>query len=167
MVGCLEKGYGDIRFTAKGNGGHASVPQKQTPLTRLAAFMMDIENHNPFTSKMNPTVAEMFRRMAPYTEGALGKVMKYERQLEPLLEKLLPKVNPLGAAMITTTLNFTMAKGSDGLNVIPQEASVTGNMRFIHHQGVEESLALVSKIAEKYGIETEPILIHQLPGSGL
>ena len=34
-------------------------------------------------------------------------------------------------------------------------------MRFIHHQGVEESLALVSKIAEKYGIETEPILIHQ------
>ena len=77
MVGCLEKGYGDIRFTAKGNGGHASVPQKQTPLTRLAAFMMDIENHNPFTSKMNPTVAEMFRRMAPYTEGALGKVMKY------------------------------------------------------------------------------------------
>ena len=63
--------------------------------------------------------------------------------------------------MITTTLNFTMAKGSDGLNVIPQEASVTGNMRFIHHQGVEESLALVSKIAEKYGIETEPILIHQ------
>ena len=99
--------------------------------------------------------------MAPYTEGALGKVMKYERQLEPLLEKLLPKVNPLGAAMITTTLNFTMAKGSDGLNVIPQEASVTGNMRFIHHQGVEESLALVSKIAEKYGIETEPILIHQ------
>ena len=51
--------------------------------------------------------------------------------------------------MITTTLNFTMAKGSDGLNVIPQEASVTGNMRFIHHQGVEESLALVSKIAEK------------------
>ena len=161
MVGCLEKGYGDIRFTAKGNGGHASVPQKQTPLTRLAAFMMDIENHNPFTSKMNPTVAEMFRRMAPYTEGALGKVMKYERQLEPLLEKLLPKVNPLGAAMITTTLNFTMAKGSDGLNVIPQEASVTGNMRFIHHQGVEESLALVSKIAQKYGIETERILIHQ------
>ena len=29
MVGCLEKGYGDVRFTAKGNGGHASIPQKQ------------------------------------------------------------------------------------------------------------------------------------------
>ena len=161
MVGCLEKGYGDIRFTARGNGGHASVPQKQTPLTRLAAFMMDIEKHNPFTAKMNPTVAEMFRRMAPYTQGTLGTVMKYEKQLEPLLERLLPKINPLGAAMISTTLNFTMAKGADGLNVVPQEAYVTGNMRFIHHQGPKESLALVSKIAKKYEIETEPILIHE------
>ena len=71
--------------------------------------------------------------------------MKYERQLEPLLEKLLQKVNPLGAAMISTTLNFTMAKGADGLNVVPQEAYVTGNMRFIHHQGPKESLALYQK----------------------
>lgn len=158
MVGCLEKGYGDVKFIARGNGGHASVPQKQTPLTRLAAFMLDVEKHSPFPAKMNETVAEMFRRMAPYTEGTLGTIMKYERQLEPMLEKMLPMVNPLGGAMISTTLNFTMAKGSDGLNVVPQEAYVTGNMRFIHHQGVEESVAAVSKIAKKYDIETE--LIH-------
>lgn len=157
MIGCLEKGYGDVKFIARGNGGHASVPQKKTPLTRLAAFMLDVEKHSPFPAKMNDTVAEMFKRMAPYTEGALGTVMKYEKQLEPLLEKVLPKVNPLGAAMISTTLNFTMAKGSDGLNVVPQEAYVTGNMRFIHHQGVEESVAAVSEIAKKYQIETEVI----------
>lgn len=69
MVGCLGKGYGDIRFTAKGNGGHVSFPQKQTPLTRLVAFIMDIENHNPFTEKMNSTVAEMFWRMPSFTGG--------------------------------------------------------------------------------------------------
>lgn len=155
MVGCLEKGYGDVKFIARGNGGHASVPQKKTPLTRLAAFMLDVENHSPFSVKMNPTVAEMFRRMAPYTEGALGTVMKHEKQLEPLIEKLLPAVNPLGTAMLSTTLNFTMAKGSDGLNVVPQEAYVTGNMRFIHHQDVEASVEAVSKIAKKYDIETE------------
>lgn len=146
MVGCLEKGYGDVKFIARGNGGHASVPQKKTPLTRLAAFMMDVEEHNPFTPKMNETVAEMFRRMGPHTEGALGTVMRHERQLEHLPEKMLPKVNPLGGAMISTTLNFTMAKGSDGLNVVPQEAYVTGNMRFIHHQGVEESVEAVSRL---------------------
>ena len=50
-----------------------------------------------------------------------------------------------------------MAKGSDGLNVLPQEAYVTGNMRFIHHQDNVESIRLVTEIAKKYDIETEVI----------
>ena len=59
--------------------------------------------------------------------------------------------------MLHTTLAFTMAKGSDGLNVLPQEAYVTGNMRFIPHQDADESIELVSKIARKYDIATEVI----------
>ena len=59
--------------------------------------------------------------------------------------------------MTQTTLAFTTAKGSDGLNVLPQEAYVTGNMRFIHHQPNAESLKIISDIAAKYDIETEVI----------
>ena len=50
-----------------------------------------------------------------------------------------------------------MAKGADGFNVLPQEAYVTGNMRFIPHQSTEESIALISKVASKYDIDTEVI----------
>ena len=32
MVGVVEKGYGDVKFTAKGKGGHSSAPTKKTPL---------------------------------------------------------------------------------------------------------------------------------------
>ena len=74
---------------------------------------------------------------------------------EGLLAKVLPSINAAAGAMIHTTLAFTMAKGSDGLNVLPQEAYVTGNMRFIHHQPTDESIELVSKIAKKYDLETE------------
>jgi carboxypeptidase PM20D1 len=63
--------------------------------------------------------------------------------------------------MTQTTLAFTTAKGSDGLNVLPQEAYVTGNMRLIHHQSGGESIAAVGKIAAKYGIETE--VLYQDP----
>ena len=59
--------------------------------------------------------------------------------------------------MLHTTLAFTMAKGSGGLNVLPQEAYVTGNMRFIPHQDTEESVAIIRRLAEKYGLETEVI----------
>ena len=59
--------------------------------------------------------------------------------------------------MLHTTLAFTMAKGADGLNVLPQEAWVTANMRFIHHQPTEESIALISGEAAKFDLETEVI----------
>jgi carboxypeptidase PM20D1 len=59
--------------------------------------------------------------------------------------------------MIRTTVAFTTAKGADGLNVLPQEAYVTANMRFIPHQGDKESIAIIADRAKKFGLETEVI----------
>lgn len=157
MVGVVEKGYGDVKFIAKGQGGHASAPKKNTPLVRLAKFMLEIEKHNPFKAQFTPTVREMFRRMAPNMDFGMKLIFSNMWLFEPLLVKLLPSISSAGGAMIRTTLAFTMAKGSDGLNVLPQEAYVTGNMRFIHHQDNEESIRLVTELAKKYDIETEVI----------
>lgn len=157
MVGVVEKGYGDVKFIAKGRGGHASAPKKNTPLVRLAKFMLEVEKHNPFKAKFTPTVREMFRRMAPNMDFGMKLIFANMWLFEPILVKLLPAISSAGGAMIRTTLAFTMAKGADGLNVLPQEAYVTGNMRFIHHQGNEESIRLVTELAKKYDIETEVI----------
>ena len=47
-----------------------------------------------------------------------------------------------------------MSKGSDGANVIPQEAWVVGNMRYSHHQGKKSSVDAITALAKKYDIET-------------
>lgn len=157
MVGVLEKGYGDVKFIAKSIGGHASAPKKNTPLVRLGKFMADVEKKSPFVNKFSPTVKEMFKRMAPNMAFGMKIIFANMWLFEGLLKKLLPVISSAGGAMLHTTLAFTMAKGSDGLNVLPQEAYVTGNMRFIPHQDTDESIALISKIAQKYDIETEVI----------
>ncbi len=157
MVGVVEKGYGDVKFVAKGKGGHASAPKKNTPLVRLGKFMVDVEKHNPFKAKLTPTVREMFRRMAPNMNFGMKLIFVNMWLFEPLLVKVLPSISSAAGAMIRTTLAFTTAKGADGLNVLPQEAYVTGNMRFIHHQSTEESISLIAEIAKKYEIETEVI----------
>jgi carboxypeptidase PM20D1 len=74
-----------------------------------------------------------------------------------LIVKLLPAVSSAAAAMLRTTCAFTMAKGADGSNVLPQEASVVANMRFIHHQDNKESIRIISDIAKKYDLESEVI----------
>jgi len=77
--------------------------------------------------------------------------------LGKVLEKVMPSVSPTAGALIKTTLAFTMAKGSDGTNVLPQEAWVIGNMRYSHHQGRDASIRAVTELAAKFGIETEVI----------
>lgn len=157
MVGVLEKGYGDVRFTARSHGGHASAPKKNSPLPRLGALMHDIDSNSPFKAQITPTVKEMFTRLAPNSSFALKLVFGNLWLFGPLLKEAMPLISPAAAAMMRTTCAFTTAKGSEGLNVLPTAASVTANLRFIHHQANEESLALLEKRARKYGVEMEVI----------
>ncbi len=161
MVGIVEKGYGDVRFTAKGTGGHASAPGKNTPLVRLGKFMTEIEKNYPFTSRLTPELQEMFRRLAPNMDFGMKLIFANMNILKPLIVKIIPSVSSAAAAMMRTTLAFTQANGSDGANVLPQEAWVVGNMRYIQHQPNDESIKLISDIAKKYDIQTE--VIFQAP----
>lgn len=157
MVGVVEKGYGDVKFIARSNGGHASAPTKNTPLVRLGKFMADVEKNYPFRSELSPTVREMFKRMTPNMSFAMKMIFSNLWLFEKLLIKLLPSISAAAGAMTRTTLAFTTAKGSGGYNVLPQEAYVTGNMRFIPHQDADESIKIISDFAKKYDIESEVI----------
>lgn len=155
MVGVYEKGSGDLKFTARSAGGHASAPARNTPIARLAQFIAEVERKTPMKVKFSPEVDAMFGRLAPYAAFPLHLVLGNLWLFKPLLKKVLPLISPQAAAMLQTTIAFTMQKGSDGYNVIPQEAYVTANLRFIPHQKVAESVEVLTKLAAKYNIETE------------
>lgn len=157
-VGIFEKGYGDVKFIAKSGGGHASAPGKNTPIPRLAKFIAEVEKHNPFKVEFSPAVDAMFKGMAPYVDNfGLRMVMGNLWLFKPLLKKVMPMISPQASAMLQTTIAFTMQSGSAGYNVLPQEASVCANMRFIPHQSTDESIDLITNLAKKYGLETEVI----------
>ncbi len=155
MIGAGEKGFADLKFIAKSKGGHASTPGKNTPLVRLGKFMAAVEKSGCFKAELSPVITEMFKRLAPYMSGPLGKIFSKADKMKWLLSKAMPMASPTAAALLRTTIAFTMSKGSDGRNVLPQEAFVVGNMRYSHHQGGPASIKAVSKIAAKYDIETE------------
>ena len=70
----------------------------------------------------------MMRRIAPYM-GPVGFVLKHPELFGRLIRFALPRISDTAGAILRTTLAFTMAKGSGGINVIPDEAYVIGNMR--------------------------------------
>ena len=155
MIGVFEKGKGDLKFTARSSGGHSSAPTKNSPIPRLAKFVNRVETRSPFKKKLLPEVRAMFETLAPYAGFGMKLLFGNIWLFKPLLMLALPMVSAQAGAMLKTTVAFTMQSGSDAANVLPQEASVWANMRFIPHQGKDESLAIITKLAKKYGLETE------------
>ena len=155
MVGVFEKGKADVKLTARSNGGHASAPVRHSPAARLADFIHEAEHKRLFRRRMPKEVQAMFETLAPYASFPLKLVLGNMWLFRPLLLQVLPMISAQGGAMIQTTMAFTMLKGSDAYNVMPQEASLGVNMRFIPHQGMEESLGIVKRLAEKHQLEME------------
>jgi len=155
MVGVFEKGKADVRFSATSNGGHASAPMAHSPIARLAAFVNEVETRRVFRRKMPPEVAAMFETLAPYASFPLKYVFSNLWLFKPLLLQVLPMISAQAGAMIRTTVAFTMQSGSDACNVMPQRATVSANMRFIPHQGMQESLGIMEKLAKKHGLDME------------
>ena len=158
MVGVFEKGKADVKFTARSTGGHASAPAKNTPIARLAAFVNEVETHTPFKRKFLPEVSAMFARLAPYAPFGLKLVMGNLWLFAPIMKPVLGRISAQAGAMLQTTIAFTMQSGSDEYNVLPQEATLGANMRFIPHQGEKESLEIIKALAAKHSLETE--IVH-------
>ncbi len=158
VIGVTEKGYMDLKITARGKGGHSSTPPRNTPAARLFAFAHEIERRRPFQKKLIPEAVEMFKAMAPSFNFPMRLVLGNIWLFRPLLMALMPIVSPFGEAVMATTCCFTMMGGSDAANVIPKEPYLVANLRTSAHQGCDASLAVMEKYAKKYGLEIEVLM---------
>ena len=155
MVGVFEKGKADVKLTARSQGGHASAPVRHSPAARIADFIHEAEHRRIFRRRMPGEVQAMFETLAPYASFPLKLVFGNMWLFKPLLLQVLPMISAQGGAMIRTTIAFTMLKGSNAYNVMPQEAVLGANLRFIPHQGMAESLKILRKLADRHGLEME------------
>jgi carboxypeptidase PM20D1 len=155
MVGILEKGYANLLIKAKSKGGHSSTPPRHTPIARLSAFVNDVENNFPLKTQMIPEVESIFKTAAPHMKGILRYLFVNLWLFKPLIVRLLPKMSPYGRALLSTTIAFTMMKGSTQANVIPAQAEITANLRIHPIQNIQESVSVLQAIANKYDLEVE------------
>ena len=157
-IGIVEKGFCNLKFVAKGSGGHSSTPPKNTPVARLAMFMAEVEKTDPFKRELVSPIPEMFESLSGHLIFPLRLVMSNLWLFKGLLAKLLPMFSPMAGAFVKTTCAFTMAQGSEAPNVIPDEAYVICNIRPSVHQKAEESIEVLRSIAKKYDIETQVMM---------
>lgn len=154
-AGTVEKGFANIKFTAKSNGGHSSTPPKNNPFARLAKFICAVEKKNLFISSFTEPVEVMFRYIAPYLTFPLRLMLGNLWLFKPLIKFAMPKISTQAAAFLSCTCVFTMGEGSEAPNVIPDGAYVIANIRPGIQQSAEECIDILRKTAKKYDVDTE------------
>lgn len=139
LIGVAEKGYATIKVTAKGAGGHSSMPPKDIATVNLARALTAI-NDKQFPYEFRGPGADMVESLGAEAGGA-ARVALANRWL--LGGKIVQQVaaTPSGAAMLHTTIAPTMLSGSPKENVLPQEATALINYRIAPWQTSKDVMA--------------------------
>ena len=168
VVGIAEKGFMNVRLTATSRGGHASTPPKDTPLTELSKAVVRLNNHPSFSLKMTEPVKALFDTLAPYSKSFGIRMLFSNLWLFMPLIKVIAKLS--GGeflSMFKTTQAFTIAKGSDAINVLPSEASMSINYRLRPGETSSIILDRISHIIKNPHIKIEALAISEATSTSL
>ncbi|MFG3258528.1 M20/M25/M40 family metallo-hydrolase [Streptomyces sp. NPDC048172] len=127
-VAAGERGTAWLKLTAHGRAGHGSKVNKENAVSRLAAAVHRIGEHE-WPLRLTPTVRAALDRLAelhelpPLSEGATAE------EVDALLTKLGPAAS-LVAPTVRNSANPTMLNAGYKVNVVPgtAEARVDGRM---------------------------------------
>jgi acetylornithine deacetylase/succinyl-diaminopimelate desuccinylase-like protein len=135
-----EKGIGWLKLVAEGRPGHGSMLHDENVVTRLAAAVSRVGNHD-FPIVITDTVRRFLESIAEITGLAIDP-----DDPGPALSKLGGLARMIGAT-IRNTANPTMLDAGYKANVIPSRAEATIDARFL--PGQEE--AMLATIDELIG----------------
>jgi carboxypeptidase PM20D1 len=163
MVGATEKGYADVKFVAKGNGGHASNPPLDTPIARIAKFVNYCETHQVFKPRCTKIARQMVYKMGDAFPFGLKLASKTIGLTGGLVASIASGkiAKRKGAMIFKTTIAFTTTGGGKVANAIPDEAFVTANIRFLQGDTSEKCFAKLTKLANKFGLEMQVIKFRE------
>lgn len=139
VIGTTEKGTVDVELRATAQGGHASMPPRQSATGRLARAILRIENH-PFPAHLPEPTIQMLEAIAPHATGPIGRFAGQARRLRAPLAQIFARLGPETAAMTRTTTAVTQLTGSPAANVLASTASATVNMRVMVGQSVGQAV---------------------------
>ncbi|WP_381557072.1 M20/M25/M40 family metallo-hydrolase [Streptomyces eurythermus] len=127
-----ERGTAWLKLTARGRAGHGSKVNQENAVTRLAAAVTRIGEHE-WPTRLTPTVRAALDALA-----ALYGIEAGRTDVDRLLEKLGPAAG-LVEATVRNSANPTMLNAGYKLNVIPGEAVAYVDGRYL--PGTEEEFA--------------------------
>jgi len=136
-----------LRATVRGPAGHGAVPIRGGAMARLARLLQTLDRRR-LPVHVTPEIRQMIETIAaalPFPQGAVLRLL-----LRPALtDRVLDLLGPLASTLdplLHNTVSATGLRGSDSLNVIPCEVSVTLDGRLLPGFTPEVMLAELGRL---------------------
>jgi carboxypeptidase PM20D1 len=147
LIGTTEKGYLNLELAAESQGGHSSMPPRQTTAGIVAAAVDKLEK-NPFPAKLTGGPAgQMFEYLGPEMSTLYKTVFANTWLLDGVIQGIL-SASPSTDATLRTTTAPTMLKGSDRENVLPKRSWAVVNFRLFPGETIEGVKQRVIKVID-------------------
>ncbi|TAL38826.1 MAG: M20 family peptidase [Spirochaetes bacterium] len=143
LLGIAEKGYLTLELTVTAEGGHSSMPPRETAVGILSKAIAKIQD-NPFPEKIDGPVKLMFETLGPEMPFGNRIALSNLWLLGGMVKSQLSKSASM-AASLHTTIAPTMLQGSVKENVLPSKAVGVINFRIITGDTVESVTEYVKK----------------------
>jgi carboxypeptidase PM20D1 len=153
MIGVAEKTYLTLVLTARGKGGHSSVPPPHTAIGSLAAAVVKVEN-NPFPAKLVQPVITMLERTADHVDFPTNLAFSNLWLTGSLVAGRMTE-EPLSASMVRTTTALTVFNAGVKDNVIPQVAEARINFRLLPGDTPDQVIEHVRRVIDDPEITIE------------
>jgi carboxypeptidase PM20D1 len=163
LIGVAEKGYVTLQLKVDAEGGHSSMPPRETAIGILSTAITRLEAH-PFPPRLTPAVQGMFEQMAPAMSGSARLAMANLWLFKPLVIRRLLGT-PQTASMLRTTTAPTVFHAGVKDNVLPQSATASVNFRLLTGDTRVSVLEAVRRtvaddrveVTEQLGMDPSPV----------
>lgn len=158
MIGIAEKGYISIELSIRKEGGHSSMPPKETAIGNLSAAITRMEEQ-PMQGRLTGLLRQTFDPILPDLPLRYRLALSNLWLFGGLLENRLGYIPHTNAAL-RTTVAPTMFHAGVKENVLPQTARATLNFRIHPDDNIREVLHYVQNT-----IENDPVEMRVLSGA--
>jgi carboxypeptidase PM20D1 len=141
LIGVAEKGMLNVQLSvevAPTEVGHSSIPPSQTAISILAAAI-DRVQASPFPARIDGGLRDTLRFLGPEMPSFVQRLAMANMWLtEPLVISQLAG-KPSSNALLRTTVAATLIEGGVQVNVLPQNATATLNLRLLPGDSIEKA----------------------------
>ncbi|GAB5472148.1 MAG: M20 family peptidase [Maribacter sp.] len=144
LIGTAEKGYLSLNLNIRIEGGHSSMPGKETAIDVMSNAITALKN-NPLPAKITIPLEQFMEYLGPEMPFLNKMVFANKSVLGPILLNVYESTSS-GNAQIRTTTSPTIFNSGVKDNIIPMTASATVNFRILPETTSDDVIAHVKRI---------------------